>query len=114
MTNILNLMDHARFAAEKLAKVALFESPRALLDLYCLEPGQEQRVHQHDDIDKVYVGLSGAALVTVGDEATRLGPLQAALAPAGAPHGVRNDGAERAVLLVFQARTPKEGRGLTG
>ena len=41
------LMEHARFAAEKLAKVALFESPRALLDLYCLEPGQEQRVHQH-------------------------------------------------------------------
>lgn len=102
----LTLAEHARFQAEKLAKVPLFESPRALLDVYCLEPGQEQRVHNHDRIDKVYLALSGTPSVTLGDETRVLQPLQAAVAPAGVPHGVRNSGSERATLLVFQARQP--------
>ena len=35
-------------------KVNLFESPRFFCDLYCLRPGQEQKVHSHADNDKIF------------------------------------------------------------
>jgi hypothetical protein len=43
----------------------------------------------------------------VGEEERVLGAMEAAWAPAGAPHGVRNASGEPATLLVFQARTPR-------
>ena len=95
-----------RFAADKLQKVNLFETPRFFADLYCLEPGQEQAAHAHEGADKVYVVVEGTAMVRVGDELQALQPTQAALAPSGLPHGVRNDGPERLVLLVFMAPAP--------
>jgi mannose-6-phosphate isomerase-like protein (cupin superfamily) len=101
----LDLAASARFSAQKLTKVSLAESERLLFDLYCLEPGQAQKVHSHDGIDKVYVVLSGLPTVQLGDESRPLGPGLAAYAAAGLPHGVRNDGSERATLLVFQARS---------
>lgn len=110
-TNYFTLIEHARFAAEKMAKVPLAETPRLLCDLYCLEPGQAQKTHSHSDIDKIYVVLHGAAQVTIGEEARTLAPGQAAFAPAGVPHGVRNHGEGRATLLVFQAREPKHEEG---
>ena len=36
---------HSGFAAAKMAKNNLFESERMFCDVYCLEPGQAQRVH---------------------------------------------------------------------
>ncbi len=95
-----------RYSPEKLSKVALCESPRLLFDVYCLEPGQAQKLHAHDGLDKVYVVQSGRPTVLLGSEERALDPGQAAYAPAGEPHGVRNDTQERATLLVFQARGP--------
>jgi mannose-6-phosphate isomerase-like protein (cupin superfamily) len=103
----LNLAERAVFSPQKLSKVALCESERLLFDLYCLEPEQAQKVHAHEGIDKVYVVLSGCPIVQLGDEERSLSPGQAAYAPAGLPHGVRNQSSERATLLVFQARQPK-------
>lgn len=100
----LNFAEQVAFSAQKLNKVALAETERLLFDVYCLEPGQAQKVHAHDGIDKVYVALSGQPTVQLGDEERTLAAGQAALAPAGVPHGVRNGTGERATLLVFQAR----------
>lgn len=100
----LSLADQADFSSEKLKKVGLCETPRLLFDLYCLEPGQSQKVHLHDDIDKVYLVHSGQVTVQLGDEARRLSPGEAACAVAGVPHGVKNDGPEPAIVVVFQAR----------
>jgi quercetin dioxygenase-like cupin family protein len=99
----------ASFSSAKLTKVGLAASERLLFDLYCLEPGQAQKVHAHDDIDKLYVVASGLPTVQLGDESRSLSPGLAAFAPAGLLHGVRNDGSERATLLVFQARSPQPG-----
>ena len=112
--SFFDLGDKADFSPQKLQKVALCESERLLFDLYCLEPGQAQKVHAHDNLDKIYFVMSGTPTVQLGDEARPLRSGQAAYAPAGVPHGVRNDTTDRATLLVFQARTPKEGRGPTG
>ncbi|HZS01398.1 MAG TPA: cupin domain-containing protein [Chloroflexota bacterium] len=95
-----------RFAAEGLQKLNLFQTPHFFADVYCLEPGQEQKAHAHEGSDKVYAVLEGRAVVRVGDEEQELGPQQAALAPSGSAHGVRNPGPERLVLLVFMAPLP--------
>jgi mannose-6-phosphate isomerase-like protein (cupin superfamily) len=95
-----------RFAAEGLQKLNLFQTPRFFADVYCLEPGQEQKAHAHEGSDKVYAVLEGRAVVRVGDEEQELGSQQAALAPSGSAHGVRNPGPERLVLLVFMAPLP--------
>jgi mannose-6-phosphate isomerase-like protein (cupin superfamily) len=97
-------LSQRRFAADKLQKLNLFETPRCFADIYCLEPGQEQAAHAHEGADKLYIVLEGRALVRVGTEERELRPQQGALAPSGQPHGVRNPGPERLVLLVFMAR----------
>src|SRR5687767_2521707 len=95
----------ARFSPEKMQKVPVFDSARMLCDVYCLEPGQAQKVHAHDASDKVYLCVRGALRATIGAQEIELAPGQAVLAPAGVPHGVRNDGAEQA--MAFVVTTPK-------
>ncbi len=104
--DVKDLAAARRFAAEKMQKVPLFETERMFCDVYCFEPGQSQKAHVHPGSDKVYVVLEGEARIRVGDAETRLGPMQATLAPPGAEHGVVNDGLGRLVLLAFMAPKP--------
>ena len=53
----IRIRDHAKFQADRMAKVALATTSRTQLDLYCLEPGQGQKAHTHADQDKIYVVL---------------------------------------------------------
>ncbi len=98
----------ACFAAEKMQKVALFESTRFFCDLYCLAPGQGQRVHSHAESDKVYYVLSGRATIQVGEEVGEIESGVAVLAPAGLSHGVENRSAGPVTLLVFMAPRPEQ------
>ena len=102
----IRLAERARFQADKMAKIALATTPRAQLDLYCLEPGQSQKVHSHDDQDKVYVVLEGRGRFTLGAEEHALQQGDALVAAAGAQHGVTNDSEARLVLLVFVTPPP--------
>jgi len=86
-------------------KENLFETPRFFCDVYCLEPGQAQKPHRHEDADKVYVTLEGEVLVRVGEESASLPAGAAALAPAGSEHGLENPGPARAAVLVFMTKT---------
>ncbi len=103
----IDIADQVAFAREKLRKVGIWETERLLFDVYCVLPGQSQKVHVHDDIDKVYVVLTGRPTLILSGEERRLMTSQAALCPAGVPHGLRNDGKDPATLLVFQARQPR-------
>ena len=87
-------------------KNALFDSPHLFYDLYCLLPGQAQKVHAHEGSDKVYCVLEGTGRFTVGDEESDLGQGNAVIARSGEPHGVRNDTQENLVLLVTMAPRP--------
>jgi quercetin dioxygenase-like cupin family protein len=102
----IRLRDHARFTSDRMAKIALGATARLHLDLYALEPGQTQKVHTHDDQDKVYVVLEGRGRYTVGGAEETLEPGEAIVAAAGAPHGVLNDSAARLLLLVIVAPPP--------
>jgi mannose-6-phosphate isomerase-like protein (cupin superfamily) len=94
------------FSKEKMKKNGLFDSPNLFYDVYCLLPGQSQKVHAHESSDKVYYVLRGTGRFTVGDEEGNLGEGYAVIARAGTPHGVSNETMENLVLLVTMAPKP--------
>ena len=95
-----------RFSPEKMQKLNLFETERFFCDVYCLLPGQEQKPHAHAASDKVYAVLDGQVEVRVGSESRILSAGEAALAPAGSDHGLRNTSGTPAAVLVFMAPRP--------
>jgi quercetin dioxygenase-like cupin family protein len=98
--------EHARFQADKMAKIALATTSRAQLDLYCLEPGQSQKPHVHADQDKVYYVLEGRGRFTLEGTEETAEAGEAIVAAAGAAHGVRNDSSARLLLLVMVTPPP--------
>jgi hypothetical protein len=44
---IVTVTRRAQFSDEKMQKVGLIETDRFFFDLYCLGPGQSQKVHRH-------------------------------------------------------------------
>jgi mannose-6-phosphate isomerase-like protein (cupin superfamily) len=103
---VVRLSDVQQFQAEKMKKNNLFQTPRLFCDVYCFEPGQEQKGHVHGDQDKVYLVLDGEGTFRVGSEERVLGPGEGTLAPAGEEHGVRNHSGARLRVLVFVAPNP--------
>lgn len=103
-----NVKSSQRFLPEKMQKVNLFETERMFADIYCLEPGQEQKRHAHTGADKIYFVLEGTGRFHIGGEERELGADQIVLAPSDVEHGVRNGSAQRLVLLVFMAPNPNK------
>jgi mannose-6-phosphate isomerase-like protein (cupin superfamily) len=102
-----NLDALVRFSDEKMQKVPLFDSANCFCDIYCLRPGQDQRVHSHAESDKIYVVIRGEGLFHIGSESRELARGQAVIARPGEPHGVRNTSNEDLVLLVFMTPKPQ-------
>ncbi len=102
----INLSDYQQFSFEKMRKNNIFQTPRFFCDVYCFEPGQEQKGHVHNSQDKVYLVLEGKGTFQVGDEKQILGPGDGTMAPAGEEHGVRNHTTGRLKVLVFVAPNP--------
>ncbi len=100
------LTEAIAFSEEKMQKNSLFDSGRLFYDVYCLLPEQAQKVHSHEDSDKVYYVLEGTGRFTVGEEEKDLGRGTAVIARAGEQHGVRNASGENLVLLVTMAPRP--------
>jgi quercetin dioxygenase-like cupin family protein len=102
-----NVIALQQFRAEKLTKVNLFENARFFCDVYCLQPGQEQKPHTHESEDKIYYVVSGEVVFRDGaaEVSGKVGDVL--WARAGEDHGVRNEGRENATLLVFMAPHPR-------
>lgn len=103
-----DVIAQAAFAPEKMQKINLFETRNFFCDVYCLEPGQEQKVHAHKIEDKIYFVLDGTGSFTVDEETKELGKNQIIFAPAGSAHGVRNTSESRLSLLVFMTPNPNQ------
>ena len=98
--------DHAVFSSEKMGKATLFESDRIMVGINAFEPGQEHKLHAHKGMDKVYQVLEGKGLFLL--EGREL-PMEAGtllVAPEGVPHGIRNPGDGRLVVLAILAPAP--------
>lgn len=106
MTYFFDYHAHTGSNPEKFFKSTLFQTPRLLLGLNCLEPGQVQQVHEHDDQDKFYYVIEGEGDFAVGNEKGLAGAGMVVYAPAGVEHGVTNTGKQRLVLLVGIAPAP--------
>ena len=98
---VKTVADLVRFADEKMQKVPLFDSPKYFCDLYCLKPGQDQRIHSHPDSDKIYFVLQGKGWFHIAGSERELETNQSVIARPGETHGVRNASQEDLVLLVF-------------
>ncbi|MCI0427352.1 MAG: cupin domain-containing protein [Nitrospiraceae bacterium] len=104
--NVVNLLDYQQFSSEKMKKNNMFKTPRFFCDIYCFEPGQEQKGHIHGEQDKVYLVIEGQGTFQVGSEEQVLGPGQGTMAPAGEEHGVKNHTDQRLKVFVFVAPNP--------
>lgn len=90
--------DHIEARVDKPFKHTFFQSPRLLVGLNTLAPGQRQSLHEHGDQDKFYLVISGRGQFTVADATQECGAGELILAPAGVAHGVENPYSE---LLSF-------------
>lgn len=97
--------DVIRFS-DRLEKIPLFDSRRYFCDLYCLRPGQDQRIHSHAESDKIYYVLRGTGLFHIAGEERELGEGETVIARPGQEHGVRNTAKSDLVLLVFMTPRP--------
>ena len=101
-----NIGDLIRFSAEKMQKIPLYDSSKYFCDLYCLRPGQDQRIHSHAESDKIYFVLRGKGVFHIAGEEKELTSGETVIAKPGQDHGVKNASAEDLVLLVFTTPRP--------
>ena len=89
-----------------MGKSTIFRSERVMVGLNSFEPGQEHALHAHAGMDKVYQIIEGQGLFLLdGDDV----PMQAGVllvAPEGVPHGIRNTGTGRLLVLAILAPAP--------
>ena len=103
---VRKIEDLIRFSVEKMQKLPVFESPRYFCDLYCLKPGQDQRIHSHAESDKIYFVLRGSGVFHIAGEEKELAAGEAVIARPEQVHGVKNISADDLVLLVFMTPRP--------
>ncbi len=96
----------AEWRADKMGKSTIFESSRLLVGLNAFEPGQSHALHAHAGMDKVYHVLDGQGLFLLEGRELPMGPGDLLVAPEGVPHGVRNTGDGRLLVLAILAPSP--------
>lgn len=97
---------HAVYAADKMGKSTIFESARLLVGLNAFEPGQEHKLHAHAGQDKVYHVLEGQGVFLLETQELPMAAGDLLVAPEGVPHGVRNTGRSRLLVLAILAPAP--------
>ena len=103
---IIRPEEHAVFNPEKMGKTTLFRSERVMVGLNAFEPGQEHALHAHAGMDKVYQVVSGSGVFLLEGEELPCEAGVLLVAPEGIPHGIRNTGSERLVVLAILTPAP--------
>ncbi len=98
--------DHAVYNAEKMGKSTVFSSERIMVGLNAFEPGQEHKLHAHEGMDKVYQVVEGEGVFVLEDRELPMSAGVMLVAPEGVPHGIRNTGSERLLVLAILAPAP--------
>lgn len=98
--------DHAAYAPDRMGKTTLFRSERVLVGLNAFEPGQEHGLHTHEGMDKVYHVIEGEGLFLLDGETVPMEAGVLLVAPEGVPHGIRNTGTGRLIVLAVLAPAP--------
>jgi quercetin dioxygenase-like cupin family protein len=104
--SIIRPSDHAAYSPAKMGKSTIFESARLLVGLNAFEPGQEHALHAHAGQDKVYQVIEGEGLFLLDGQHLPMKAGDLLVAPEGVPHGVRNSGRRRLLILAILAPAP--------
>src|SRR5688500_8216424 len=105
--SVIRPQNLAVYSPQKMGKATIFESPRLLVGLNAFEPGQEHALHAHPGQDKVYQVLEGEGRFLLEDRELEMKAGDLLVAPEGVPHGVKNTGASRLLVLVVLAPAPQ-------
>jgi mannose-6-phosphate isomerase-like protein (cupin superfamily) len=97
---------HAEWRPDKMGKATLFESARMLVGLNAFEPGQAHELHSHQEMDKVYHVLEGDGVFLLEGRELPMRAGELLIAPEGVPHGIRNTGTSRLLVLAVLAPAP--------
>lgn len=103
---LIHPAEHAVYNPEKMGKATLFRSDRLLVGLNAFEPGQQHALHAHEGMDKMYHVLEGEGLFLLEDEQLAMQAGTMLVAPEGVPHGIRNTGSGRLLVLAVLAPAP--------
>jgi quercetin dioxygenase-like cupin family protein len=104
---VKQLSGRAKFSPDKMGKTTIAQGDFLFAGLNCFEPGQEHALHAHQGQDKLYVILEGSGIVTIGEETDRLSAGDAAFAPSGVIHSIRNPDPERLIVMAVLAPPPR-------
>jgi mannose-6-phosphate isomerase-like protein (cupin superfamily) len=77
-----------------------------MVGLNAFEPGQEHPLHAHVEMDKVYHVVAGSGVFLLENEEIAMEPGVMLVAPEGVPHGIRNTGSERLVVIAILTPAP--------
>src|SRR5262245_48464295 len=99
--SVIRPEEHAAFSPTKMGKSTLFTSRNVLVGLNAFEPGQEHALHAHAGQDKVYLVLRGTGVFLLEGRELPMATGDLLVAPDGVPHGVRNTGGERLLVLAI-------------
>jgi mannose-6-phosphate isomerase-like protein (cupin superfamily) len=105
--SLIKPREHAIWRADKMGKSTIFESSRVLVGLNSFEPDQLHSLHDHAGMDKMYYVLEGRGLFLLEGRELSMEAGDMLIAPEGVPHGVRNTGRERLLVLAVIAPGPK-------
>lgn len=92
-----------------MGKSTLYESTRLLVGLNAFEPGQAHALHAHAGMDKLYYVLEGAGVFLLEGRELPMHSGELFVAPDGVPHGIRNTGQARLLVLAVLAPAPRAG-----
>lgn len=104
--SVIHPAEHARYAPDRMGKATLFDSPRLLVGLNAFEPGQQHALHAHAGQDKVYHVIAGEGAFLLEGRELPMTAGDLLIAPEGVPHGVRNTGPGRLLVLAILAPSP--------
>jgi mannose-6-phosphate isomerase-like protein (cupin superfamily) len=103
---VINPADLAEWRSDKMGKSTIYESARLLVGLNAFEPGQSHALHAHAGMDKMYYVVTGSGLFLLAGRELPMEAGDLLVAPDGVPHGVRNTGPERMLVLAVLAPAP--------
>jgi quercetin dioxygenase-like cupin family protein len=98
--------EHAEWRSDKMGKATLYESAQLLVGLNGFESGQSHALHAHVGMDKLYYVLDGEGVFQLEGRELPMRAGELLVAPDSVPHGVRNTGQRRLLLLVVLAPAP--------
>ena len=89
-----------------MGKATLFQSPHLLVGLNAFEPGQAHELHSHAGMDKMYYVLEGDGVFLLDGRELPMAAGDLLMAPDDVPHGIRNTGTGRLLVLAVLAPAP--------